>query len=763
MTIQDDNHYEQVNALSPEAKPTGDTPHKVFSKAEISYDWFTHQGHYEPSSGIEVKRLVCGEEAFAALHNAIEQAKSSVDILIWGFDPMMKFNPNKTDETIGELLERKGKQGVQCRLMVWYDNLAKHQEPTLIGETTKASSGMLGFLSTASYGRYYVNTDINQEDERQKTAEEMVAKNQQQRNELLTQKQQKLIEINQLKQQNPLSAKDQKTLASKEQEIAEIDEQLKDTQDKLTGYESAKVEGRSSGPKQNIRDQKKSIDWVNRLKKGLITNVHYKPRDFDGITTTDIVRTINQHDDETNSGFFMDRVLGNFTSHHQKLVLIDYEQPDSETCTAFVMGHNMHRAYWDTKPHYYYDQDAGRDDGFGPWQDISTQVWGEILWDINENFGTAWYLKGPKDNLREQRAHLTKKDFAAKGSKQAMFCRTMPQVRIPATDSYERSILATYKKVIKNSHNFIYMENQYFRYVDIAKQVKQHVEKIQDETQQHGKDAQPLYWFVLTNTPKDSSYSSTTYAMFKELGQQQLLPETQRDLYQQEREKAYRKANPGLRKVKTRDFQVSETEISKKDQEHIEPIKTKEDVAKMSQEGQGWDIDGKDGKKPFELQDIDGLKIIIGTLTSDNSIRGDKAYRSTVPNGEAEKKTDFLQYRDIYIHSKLLVVDDLFTFLGSANINTRSFWVDSESGIAVPDPSFAHGMRNELWLMHTKQSINDGGQTASAAIHCNPKKNYNHWSDQMDINWKHKAKGEPLECHLTRFWETEMPYAKAVD
>lgn len=757
MTIQDDNHYEQVNALSPDAKPTGDTPHKVLRQAEISYDWFTHQGHYEPSSGIEVKRLVCGEVAFAAIHDAIEQAKSSVDILIWGFDPMMRFNPNKTDETIGELLERKGKEGVQCRFMVWYDNVAKHSEPTLIGDTTLMSEYLLGTLQGGNESGYYISDEQLAE-----SSEKAVAYNQQKRNELLTQKEQKLAEINQLKQQTPLSVKDQKAIATKEQEIAEIDEQLTTIQKRLTGYESSTIDGRSAGPRQYTRDQQKSVDWIKRLKKGVITNVHYLPRNFSAITTTDIVRTINQHADETKSGFLMDRVLGNFTSHHQKLVLIDYELPTSKTCTAFVMGHNMHRAYWDTKDHYYYDQDAGRDDGFGPWQDISTQVWGEILWDINENFVTAWYLKAPKDNLRQQRAHLTKNDFVAKGSKQVMFCRTMPQVQIPATKSYERSILATYKKAIKNSHNFIYMENQYFRYADIAKQVKKHAEKIQDETQQHGKDAQPLYWFVLTNTPKGSSYSSTTYAMFKELGQQQLLPETQRTLYIQQTKRKTQIEAMAADDGEDYDYSI-DSEISQKDQQHIDPVKTKDDVAKMSQEGQGWDIEGKTGQKPFELEDLDGLKIIIGTLTTDNSVRGKKAYRPTVPNGQAEKKTDFLQYRDIYIHSKLLVVDDLFTFLGSANINTRSFWVDSESGIAVLDPDFAHGMRDELWLMHTKKSINDNEQTASAAINCNPEKNYEWWNGQMNLNWKQKAQSKPLLCHLTRFWETEMPYAEAVD
>jgi|GEM_PF-568931 len=758
MSENNEQHHEQINVLSPDAKLTDATDKPPLTQAEISYKWFTKQGHYEPCTGIEVERLVCGEEAFTKIHAAIEQAQSSVDILIWGFDPMMKFNPNKSDETIGELLERKGKQGVKCRLMVWYDNLGKLGEPTLIGDTTVMSHAMLGMQASAFGGDYQIT-----DKEWETLDDQAVTRRQNQRNALLKQKEQLLQEINQREQKaDPLNVS--RELTQKQLALKKVDEQLKTVEASLTGYEASAPEGRSRGPKQHPQDSQKGVEWIRRLVNGQIANVQYKARNFELKTTNNIVDVIYKNNKETNTNFNMRRALGNFTSHHQKVVLIDYEVPNSSICTAFVMGHNMHRAYWDTKQHYFYDEDANRVQGFGPWQDISTQVWGEILWDINENFVTAWELIKPKDGLREQRQHITKQQFKSKGNKHAQFCRTMPQVTIPSTKCYERSILALYKIAIANSYNYIFMENQYFRYKDIARQIKQHAEKLQDSSQKHGKEPPPLYLFVLTNSPYEWKYSSTTYEMFKELGQQQLLPETQRTLYEQ---KLKEKANlERLAQEEDIEFNASinENVMSQKDQEHIEPVKTKDDVAKMSQENQGWDIDGINGKKPFELEEIDGLKIVIGTLTSDSSVgQFNPHYTQGKPGAVYEYQTNYIRYRDIYIHSKLLIVDDLFTLVSSANINTRSFWVDSESGIAITDNQLATDMRNELWLMHTKKSINGGQQTASDAISCDAELNYHHWNDQMTENWKRKAKGEPLVCHLTRFWETEMPYAEAVD
>ncbi|MFZ5961286.1 phospholipase D-like domain-containing protein, partial [Pseudomonas knackmussii] len=55
----------------------------------------------------------------------------------------------------------------------------------------------------------------------------------------------------------------------------------------------------------------------------------------------------------------------------------------------------------------------------------------------------------------------------------------------------------------------------------------------------------------------------------------------------------------------------------------------------------------------------------------------------------------------VYIHSKLMIVNDVFTTHGSANLNTRSMEVDSELNIAHEWASVSQALRRRLWELHT--------------------------------------------------------------
>ena len=48
-----------------------------------------------------------------------------------------------------------------------------------------------------------------------------------------------------------------------------------------------------------------------------------------------------------------------------------------------------------------------------------------------------------------------------------------------------------------------------------------------------------------------------------------------------------------------------------------------------------------------------------------------------------------------------MIVNDVFTTHGSANINTRSMQVDSEMNIAHEWASVTQDLRRRLWNMHT--------------------------------------------------------------
>lgn len=60
------------------------------------------------------------------------------------------------------------------------------------------------------------------------------------------------------------------------------------------------------------------------------------------------------------------------------------------------------------------------------------------------------------------------------------------------------------------------------------------------------------------------------------------------------------------------------------------------------------------------------------------------------------KKTTTVK-KVIYVHTKLMIIDDVFATLGSANANPRGFQLDTEMNLAWHDPASVRGLRNELW------------------------------------------------------------------
>lgn len=70
-------------------------------------------------------------------------------------------------------------------------------------------------------------------------------------------------------------------------------------------------------------------------------------------------------------------------------------------------------------------------------------------------------------------------------------------------------------------------------------------------------------------------------------------------------------------------------------------------------------------------------------------------------------------YREIYIHSKLLLVDDTFFALGSANMNLRSMAADSEINVATVDPDRAADLRKRIWGQLSGNTENCSGGAGS--------------------------------------------------
>jgi phosphatidylserine/phosphatidylglycerophosphate/cardiolipin synthase-like enzyme len=57
-------------------------------------------------------------------------------------------------------------------------------------------------------------------------------------------------------------------------------------------------------------------------------------------------------------------------------------------------------------------------------------------------------------------------------------------------------------------------------------------------------------------------------------------------------------------------------------------------------------------------------------------------------------------YRPVYVHAKVAIIDDVWSTIGSANLNNRGMHDDAEMNVATLHPDFAHEMRILLWAEH---------------------------------------------------------------
>jgi phosphatidylserine/phosphatidylglycerophosphate/cardiolipin synthase-like enzyme len=73
-------------------------------------------------------------------------------------------------------------------------------------------------------------------------------------------------------------------------------------------------------------------------------------------------------------------------------------------------------------------------------------------------------------------------------------------------------------------------------------------------------------------------------------------------------------------------------------------------------------------------------------------------FRPTLPRQLIKNTT----WPEVYIHSKLLIIDDHFVSNGSANLNMRSMQTDSELNILCANPQVARSFRQRLWRQHTR-------------------------------------------------------------
>ena len=138
-------------------------------------------------------------------------------------------------------------------------------------------------------------------------------------------------------------------------------------------------------------------------------------------------------------------------------------------------------------------------------------------------------------------------------------------------------------------------------------------------------------------------------------------------------------------------------------------------------------------EKTGELKGM-GLKVRIGRLVTRNQGK-------PMPRPEQD-------YRQVYIHSKLMGIDDSFVTLGSANLNARSMAADSEINMLTDDHEKAQALRQRVWGANTgnyKESAGGDGSPKAIALA------FEYWQKVMDNNKKAMPRRETITGFIIPF------------
>ena len=626
-------------------KPIQIPASKYMPKAKVGLSWFLYEEdkkEFEPSMSdahskpvpATFRALINGEEAFGAIYDKIENASSSIDIAIWGFQPSMYFKRKKDGKflRIGDLLIKMALNNVKVRLLVW----------SMWGDvqTTSEDAANFGNKHYIGYGR--AAKEISQE---------------------------------QMEYDAYWYEAIRGEFHTTFDRIRNSPDGDSEKLDKIASELEEKYKARFPYLWKISKDQE-------RLKK-----IQYKNR------------RVTLFNDITNGGYsdknlpwLAELALSAASTHHQKMVLIDYKKP--EKAVGFVMEHNMLDNYWDRSTHIYGNLEAANagKNVNTPLQDVSSIVTGEVLWDLNYNFCQSWDRDGffdnrgyydSSENLTQDRKGIQRSSFKPNPNMgmggmtlQAQIVRTYDKPRV-------KDIMKVYLKNIQQTTSYIYTENQYFRWPVLAEEFLSHWKNMRK-----GRPG-PIHWFVVTNS-SDSGIGSGTFTtnnMLKLLGRQDVMPNVARNVNLEELETEKSRialSNPkGTLGVpgpldETRKARIkaldAEIESRKKDLENEKQKIKKGDIAEPEEDRQFTQ------KLGYELKDTPGIKAHICTLVADNA------------------------WQEVYVHSKVTIMDDTFTIISSANLNTRSMEKDTELGIILQTGEVARDLRKRLWSLHTKKN-----------------------------------------------------------
>ena len=175
-------------------------------------------------------------------------------------------------------------------------------------------------------------------------------------------------------------------------------------------------------------------------------------------------------------------------SHHQKMVLIRHPS-FLERDVAFIGGIDLSHGRRDDGEHRGDQQAIKLDPRYGhrpPWHDVQLEIRGPVVTELDLTFRERWEDPTPLNHAGRLRALLSRAmsrdrvtralpapldDPPTQGGHVVQVLRTYPSRRpsYPFAPNGERSVARAFAKAIKRARTLIYIEDQYFWSVEIAR------------------------------------------------------------------------------------------------------------------------------------------------------------------------------------------------------------------------------------------------------------------------------------------------------
>lgn len=451
-----------------------------------------------------------------------------------------------------------------------------------------------------------------------------------------------------------------------------------------------------------VWDDRTSVDLLK--KDGLMATHDEETENF--FKDTDVHCVLCPRNPDDGGSFIQNVQIATMFTHHQKIVVVDSDLPSSGSekrrIVSFVGGIDLCDGRYDTAFHSLFRTlDTAHHDDFHqpnfagaainkggprePWHDIHSKLEGPIAWDVLFNFEQRWRKQGGKDilvNLREledvvippspvmfPEDHETW-NVQLFRSIDGGACFGFPETPEEAAKSglvsgkdniIDRSIQDAYINAIRRAKNFIYIENQYF----LGSSFAWSAENIKPE------DIGALHLIPRELSLKivskiEAGERFTVYIVvpmwpegFPESGSVQAILDWQR-----------------------RTMEMMYKDI-------IQALKAKGIVEDPRNYLTFFCLGNREVKKPGEYE----------------------------PSEKPDEDSDYIRAQAarrfmIYVHTKMMIVDDEYIIVGSANINQRSMDGARDSEIAMgayqpyhlsnrePARGQVHGFRMALWYEH---------------------------------------------------------------